>query len=68
MVLLAKRFDGATDGFKEGFVDYLEKEENLLAKTVEFALKVAPYGVDKENHKKIKEEMNKIAINACLNM
>lgn len=68
MVLLAKRVDGATEGFREGMVDYIAKEEEILTKTIEFGLKVAPFGVDKENHKKIKDETNKVAINACLNM
>lgn len=68
MVLSAKRIDAATQGFSDGMVDFIANEQDLLAKTIEHALKVAPFSVDKENHKKIKEEMNRYAINACLNM
>ena len=32
------------------------------------ALRVSTFGVDKDNFKKIKEEMNKTSINACMNM
>lgn len=67
MVLTAKRFDSATEGVKEGLLEFVAKEEDLLAKTIEFALKLTPFSVDKDNHQRIKEEMNKVAINACLN-
>ena len=68
LVLSAKRFDSATDGYKNGFVDHIYPEEEILSKTIELGLKLSNYGVDKLNHKKIKKEANKNAINACLNL
>lgn len=68
MALLAKRVDASTDGLKHGLVEFVAGENDLLGRTIEYALKLAPYGVDKRNHALIKEEMNKVAINACLNM
>jgi hypothetical protein len=49
-------------------VDHIYPEEDILSKTIELGLKLSNYGVDKLNHKKIKEEANKNAINACLNL
>jgi hypothetical protein len=67
MALTAKRIDAATEGVKQGLVDLSSKEDDLLDKTIAFALTLAPYGTDRENHRRIKGEMNKTAINACLN-
>ena len=68
MVLTGRRVDGSTDGLKCGLVDSIEKEDEILQKTIEMALRVSTFGVDKDNFKKIKEEMNKTSINACMNM
>jgi enoyl-CoA hydratase/carnithine racemase len=68
MALTAKRMDAASDGVKHQLVEFTAKEDELLQQTIAFALKLAPFGLDKENHGKIKQEMNRVAINSCLNM
>ena len=68
MVLTAKRFDCGLEGLKVGMVDYAVKEEDLLKEAIKLGTSISKHGVNKFIHKLIKEETNKTAINACLNM
>lgn len=67
LVLVARRFDLATEGVKNGIVDDVADETQLVELTLKKALEVSKYGVDKENFRKIKEEVYKTAIDACCN-
>ncbi|EGR30182.1 hypothetical protein IMG5_138860 [Ichthyophthirius multifiliis] len=66
LVLLAKKFE-SKEAFQKGLVDKIVDPEQLFEECVQFAESVSKFGVNKENFKKLKEEMNKNAIDCCFN-
>lgn len=65
MVLYAKKFS-AEEGIKVGFVDSIIKD-NPLESIHKIAQARAPFSQNRSNFKKLKEEMNKTAIDCCFN-
>ncbi len=64
--MTAKRF-GSTEAVACGLVDTVYGPDVLFDKCLELAEKLNKFGVNKSNFKKLKEEMNKNAIDCCFN-
>ncbi|EAR85087.1 enoyl-CoA hydratase/isomerase (macronuclear) [Tetrahymena thermophila SB210] len=66
LVLQAKRFE-AKEAFERKMVNKIFPPEKLFEETLKFAESQTKFGVDKPNFRKLKEEMNKTAIDCCFN-
>ena len=67
MCIFGKKFK-AEEALRVGLVDKILKEkENGLEKAVEEAEKLAKFGENKDNFKKLKDEMYKEVVDCCYN-
>lgn len=66
MVLTAKRYN-ASSALENGIVDKITDPAKLFEEGLTWAEQLSTFGSDRVNFKKLKEEMNKVAIDACFN-
>lgn len=66
LILTAKRYN-AQSALQNGIVDKLADPAKLFEEGLTWAEQLSTFGSDRINFKKLKEEMNKVAIDACFN-
>ncbi len=66
LVLTAKRYN-AQSALENGIVVKICDPSKLFEEGLKWAEQLSTFGSDRANFKKLKEEMNKVAIDACFN-